>query len=74
MPTPTRFELEYPELFAALPENRRAGVAAALTDDRLEHGTVTRAQVELLVRSITENMSDAEYLAAVLNRVHIPAR
>ncbi|MDF1480358.1 hypothetical protein PYV02_14830 [Leifsonia sp. H3M29-4] len=73
MPTPTRFEREYPDLFAALPANRRASVAAALTDDRLEHGDIHRADVELLVRNATENMSDEQYLAAVLDRLHVTA-
>ena len=73
----SRFERDYPDLFAPLTPERRQSVSAALNDDRLEHGDVDRAQVELLVRSVTENMSDEDYLAAVLDRTsapHTPAR
>lgn len=63
---PSRYELEYPELFAPLTAQRRATVSAALDDDRLEGGNISRADVELLVRSVTENMTDSEYLAATL--------
>ena len=65
----SRYELSYPELFAPLTPQRRATVSAALDDDRLEGGNIGRADVELLVRSVTENMTDAEYLAATLELV-----
>lgn len=65
----SRYELAYPELFAPLTPQRRATVSAALDDDRLEGGNIGRADVELLVRSVTENMTDAEYLAATLELV-----
>jgi hypothetical protein len=63
---PSRFETEFPDLFALLSADRRASLSAALADDRLELGTVTRAQVALLVQSITDDMTDAAYLDAVL--------
>ena len=65
----TRYELAYPELFEPLTAARRASVTAALVSDQLEHGEVSRDQVALLIRSVTENMSDAEYLQAVLEHV-----
>lgn len=70
MSAASRFEALYPDLFAQLDPARRATVAAALTDDRLEHGETSRAQVELLVRSVTESMTDDEYRAAVLEHVN----
>lgn len=62
----SRYETEFPDLFARLPAEHVSSVVAALNSDRLEGGTVGRADVELLVRSVTENMTDDEYLAAVL--------
>lgn len=65
----SRYEDQYPELFAQLPAERRSSVAAALASDELEHGAPTREQVALVIRSVTDNLSDAEYLAAVLAHV-----
>jgi len=62
----SRYELEYAQLFAQLPPERRRSVAAALDDLRLEHVTVTHELVALMVRSITEDLTDEQYLAAVL--------
>lgn len=61
-----RYERAFPELFGLLPPERRLSVNAAFNDDRLEGNTVRREEVELLVRSVVEDMSDAEYLKEVL--------
>jgi len=66
MATPTRYEVQYADLFEALTLEERASVSAALADDRLEGGDIRRDQVELLVRSVTESLSDSDYLDAVL--------
>lgn len=65
----TSYERTYPKLFAPLPADRRASVSAALVSDQLEHGEVSRDQVALLIRGVTEDMSDHEYLTAVLEHV-----
>lgn len=69
--TQNRYEAAYPELFAGLPAEWREAVGAALTSDRLEHGDVSRDQVGLVIRSITETMTDEDYVAAVLDQVAV---
>ena len=64
--TRSRYETQFPHLFAQLPPVRPRSVAAALGDLRLEDVTITRELVALMVRSITENLTDEHYLAAVL--------
>lgn len=70
MANPTRYETEYPDLFAPLSPERRASVSAALSDDRLEGGDIRRDQVELLIRGVTEPLTDDEYRDAVLALVN----
>jgi len=62
-----RYERAFPELFALLPTERQRSVNAALNDDRLAGNDVQRAQVELLVRSVIDDMSDEEYLTEVMD-------
>ena len=64
--TPSRYETQFPDLFAQLPVDHQRSVAAALDDLRLEDVTVTRELVALMVRSIVEDLTDEQYLAAVL--------
>ena len=73
MSTPSRYEVAFPDLYAPLTEQSRASVDAALASDRLENGPAPRELVELVIRSVTENMSDDEYTAAVLEHVAPPA-
>ena len=62
----SRYELEFPDLFALLAEPHRSALIGSLDSDRLEGGTVTREGISLLVRCITENLSDEEFTAEVL--------
>lgn len=64
--TSCRYARLYPDLFAPLTDERKAAVSAALADDRLEGAVITREQVQLLIRSIMETMSDEQYVAEVL--------
>ena len=66
VPTPSRFEVAFPELYAPLTDLQRASVDAALASDRLERGLATRELVELVILSATEQLDDEEYLALVL--------
>lgn len=64
-----RYQEQYPELFAPLSPEARENVSDALASSRLESGEASRAHVALLIRSVTENMTDDEYRDAVLEHV-----
>jgi hypothetical protein len=66
----TDLEERFATLLAPLSAQDRETVLWVLANDRLEHGEPTPDQVQLLVRSITEDMDDATYLAAVMARVN----
>ena len=68
--TASRYELQYPELFEQLQPAQRESIASALASDRLEHGTMDRDQVAVLVRSVTEGMSTEAFIAAVTQHAH----
>jgi hypothetical protein len=69
MPTPSRHQVAYPDLYATMTAQQRASVDAALASDRLENGPAPRELVELVVRSTTESMSDSDYVDAVMAAV-----
>lgn len=66
---------DYHDLLAPLDETGQQALATAITDSYLDHGVApSREHVRILVRSIVERMSDAEYLDEVVRNVKsIPA-
>ena len=74
MAAQSRHEVAFPDLYEPLTDLQRASVDAALASDRLENGPATRELVELVIRSATEQLSDEEYLALVLEHVALASR
>ncbi len=74
MAAQSRHEVAFPDLYKPLTDLQRASVDAALASDRLENGPATRELVELVIRSATEQLSDDEYLALVLEHVALASR
>lgn len=69
MSTPSRYQVAFPDLYEPLTDLQRASVDAALASDRLENGPASRELVALVIRSATEQLSDEQYLALVLEHV-----
>jgi len=65
MPKVSSFANAYPDLYAPLTPIQRESLDAALASDQLSNGPASRQLVAALTHSITNGLSDEEYVQVV---------